>query len=89
MPYKLIILCLQVLRLLSNESFATYFALVLENIEFPRVEAISIAYWQGLIWALVELWQVEGQPDLPPWFTSRDKIFKIVRNLGQLVPTFC
>ena len=41
------------------------------------------------IWASIELCQVEGQPDAPPWFMLRGKILKIVDNSGQLVPTFC
>ena len=40
------------------------------------------------IWASIELCQVEGQPDAPPWFMLRGKILKIVDNSGQLVPTF-
>ena len=36
----------------------------------------------------VELWQVEGQPKVPPWLTMRGSIFKIVGNSRQLVLTF-
>ena len=42
---------------------------------------------RALIWALVELCQVEGQPKVPPWLGVKGNIFKIVGNSGQLVPT--
>ena len=45
--------------------------------------------WSGaLMWASVELYQVEGQHKAPPWLALRGKIFKLVSNSGQLVPTF-
>ena len=48
-----------------------------------------IRHWsRGLIWASVELCQVESQPKLPQWLLLRDKIFNIFDNSGQLVPTF-
>ena len=43
---------------------------------------------RALIWVSVELCQVEGQPEVPPWLAMRGNIFKIVGNSGQLVPTF-
>ena len=45
-------------------------------------------WFRGLIWVLVELWQVEGQPEVPSWLASRSKIFKVINNSGQIVSTF-
>ena len=48
----------------------------------------SRSWSRALIWALVELRQVIGQPKVPPWLAPRGKVFKIIDNSGQLVPTF-
>ena len=50
---------------------------------------ITFRGWsRDLIWASVELCQVEGQPKAPPWSATRGNIIKIVDNSGQLAPTF-
>ena len=43
---------------------------------------------RAVIWASVELCQVEGQSEASPWLATRGNVFKIVDNSGQLVPTF-
>ena len=50
----------------------------------PRVPGADL---ELLIWASLELYQVEGQPEAPPWLAMRGNIFKIFDNSGQLVPT--
>ena len=45
---------------------------------------ILTLYYRGwsraLIWVLVQLCQVEGQPEAPPWLVLKGKVFKIVDN---------
>ena len=48
-----------------------------------------MGWWsRALMWLSAELCQVKGHPELSPWLVPRSKIFKIVDNSGQLVPTF-
>ena len=57
-------------------------------IYLQNIPSISRGWSRALLWVLVELCQIEGQPKVSPWLATRGNIFKIVDSWGQLIPTF-
>ena len=54
----------------------------------PRYNPAFRGWSRVLIWVLVELCQVEGQLEVPPWLARMEKFFKTWWELRTTCPTF-
>ena len=77
-------------NLLSPDMFFSNQLLYLVLIQYCFLHAaLLVRGWsRALIWASVEVFQVNDPPEVPPWFALKGKVFKIVDNSRQIVPTF-